>query len=111
MVVAKRRALGGGTVEGLTDRTHANLKGRTTGPTIHDAKAVLRLSQLGRRLPCACLLLDVSKAHRRFKLSRGDWRYAACRLTPREVYVNTTGFYGLASSQWWRAHRARHCIG
>ena len=61
----------------------------------------MRLSQERQRAPCGLLVFDGSKAHRRIKLRRQDWRYAVCKLAPGEVYVNTSGVYGIASAQWW----------
>ena len=47
------------------------------------------------------LKADVSKAHRRFKLIREDWGLIACEVVPGEVWLNTVGFFGLASSNYW----------
>ena len=47
------------------------------------------------------LKADVSKAHRRFKLIREDWGLVACEVVPGEVWLNTVGTFGLASSNCW----------
>ena len=99
--LAKVRSVHDCTVAGLTSHIHQHLEGRTTGPTVQDAMCVMRLSQERQRAPCGLLVFDGSKAHRRIKLRRQDWRYAVCKLAPGEVYVDTSGVYGIASAQWW----------
>ena len=47
----------------------------------------------------ALVQLDVSRAHRRIRIRRSDWKYIAFKLGQR-YWVNTCAAYGIASAQW-----------
>ena len=51
-------------------------------------------------MPSTCQKTDVSKAHRRIKLKRKDWRHGAAAVGD-EFWINKCGIYGIASAQWY----------
>ena len=46
---------------------------------------------------------DVSKAHRRVKVRRKDWKYQACQLRPGTIWLNKVGTFGIGSAAYWWA--------
>lgn len=92
----KLRTIHDGTVNKVNPWIKRNQKQRTTAPTLADLMTGLGLtSRVRRRL----LKLDASKAHRRIKILRKDWKYMTAR-TSRGVWVNKVGTYGVASAQY-----------
>jgi hypothetical protein len=95
-----------------------NTHEKTTAPTVNDCLyAVQCLHKLrsspGDRVPgCTwktpmpqeewvILKADVSKAHRRIKVHRADWRYQVA-INKGHYWVNKVGTYGMASAQlYW----------
>ena len=45
---------------------------------------------------------DITKAHRRIKVLKPDWKYQVAQLGPEAWWVNKMGTYGMASAQlYW----------
>jgi hypothetical protein len=97
----KCRTLHDGKIVGLTSAIRKNLRGRTTSPSVHEARYAMRHSRQSMQCRLGALIFDVSKAHRRCKLHPKDRKYATARLAQDEIYVNLAGTYGIASAQWW----------
>ena len=92
----KLRTIHDGTVSDVNPRIKANQQYKTTAPGLQDALTAL--------LMCATTLttvfkLDVSRAHRRMKIRRSDWRYQTAQ-TASGIWVNKVGTYGVASAQY-----------
>ena len=49
---------------------------------------------------------DVSKAHRRVKVQRADWKYQACQLEAGTIWLNRVGTFGIGSAAYWWARVA-----
>ena len=49
---------------------------------------------------------DITKAHRRIKVLKSDWRYQIAQLGPKSWWVNKVGTYGMASSQLYGGRMA-----
>ena len=48
------------------------------------------------------LKADITKAHRRIKVLKPDWKYQVAQLGPEAWWVNKVGTYGMASAQlYW----------
>ena len=47
------------------------------------------------------LKADISKAHRRVKVRRGDWGLQACRVRSRRVWLNRVGTFGVGTAGYW----------
>ena len=58
------------------------------------------------------LKADITKAHRRIKVLKSDWRYQVAQLGPKSWWVNKVGTYGMASAQlyWGRMAALLLCI-
>ena len=54
----------------------------------------------GHTIEKSILKLDISKAHRRIKILRKDWKYIAAEVDG-EIYLNLVGTFGVASAQWY----------
>ena len=92
----KLRTIHDATINHVNEWIRRNQLEKTTAPTLHDAMTALHHCP-----PDTVLLkLDVTKAHRRIKLLRKDWKYVAALLGD-EVWLNTVGTYGVASAQYY----------
>jgi len=103
----------------------SNTSERTTAPTVMDC--VQALHWLHSMKPCpptpaicgegnsedgwqppeadqawTLLKADITKAHRRIKVLKPDWKYQVAQLGPKAWWVNKVGTYGTASAQlYW----------
>ena len=92
----KLRTIHDGTVNKVNPWIKKNQRQRTTAPTLADLMTSLGLT---RRVKRRLIKLDASKAHRRIKILRKDWRYMTAR-TSSGVWINKVGTYGVASAQY-----------
>ena len=92
----KLRTIHDGTVNKVNPWIKKNQHQRTTAPTLADLMTSLGLT---RRVKRRLLKLDASKAHRRIKILRKDWRYMTAR-TSSGIWINKVGTYGVASAQY-----------
>jgi len=107
---------------GANTHIQANTTERTTAPTIMDciqALHWLHVIQPGPFTPAGCgeedlgdgwtpptkdqawtlLKADITKAPRRIKVLKPDWKYQVAQLGPEAWWVNKLGTYGMASAQ------------
>ena len=105
----KIRTIFDATISEVNNWIRKHLLHKTTAPTLHDlmwARMRLRQSikhQADRRLPGRRFTLfksDVSKAHRRVKVRKADWKYMVAHVLG-EYWVNQVGTYGVASAQYF----------
>ena len=95
----KVRTIHDGTVNNVNPWIQHHMHQKTTVPLPTDLLYTLALAaQDGIKL--TTLKTDVSKAHRRVKLLRKDWKYTAAEIEG-DIYVNKCGTYGVASAQWY----------
>ena len=96
----KIRTIRDATATGVNDRIRNNQKEKTTAPTVVDflhTRAVDKFTGRGR---VKLLKADVSKAHRRIKIRKQDWKYITAKVGD-DIYVNKVGTYGVASAQYY----------
>ena len=96
----KIRTIHDATATGVNDRIRNNQKEKTTAPTVVDflhTRAVDKFTGRGR---VKLLKADVSKAHRRIKIRKQDWKYITAKVGD-DIYVNKVGTYGVASAQYY----------
>ena len=98
----KLRTIHDGTINEVNPWIQRHQPQRTTAPGLPDLLTALRLTRRQRRL---LLKLDASKAHRRIKVLRKDWRYMTAKIKGR-IWVNKVGTYGVASAQYHRGRMA-----
>ena len=112
----KVRTIFDGTVIFVNEWIRRLCREKTTAPTLADALQALHwLTSFGqgalanssdKPLPQRYVLLkaDVSKAHRRVKIQRKDWKYQIAKINGK-YWVNKVGTYGVASAQlyWGRS--------
>ena len=117
----KVRTLYDGSVGGQNDHIRKNTEEKTTSPAVHDCLRALhwcRHAAADPGTPVApeaakhwppphkdedyfILKADVTKAHRRIKVKRKDWKYQVAKLDGK-YRVNKVGIYGMSSAQlYW----------
>ena len=98
------------TIRLLFDGTHGvpinkgiRVRDQDRGPAAPDIKRVL-IQQASQSGPKFGFKLDVKDAHRLIPIKPCDWHLLACRSEKsKNVYVNTSGTFGVASAAyWWR---------
>ena len=91
------------TVRLLFDGTHvgSNQRDQDRSPAAPDIKRVIR--QLADHVgPKFGFKVDVKDAHRLVPIKPWDWHLLACRCElSKEVYVNKTETFGVASAAYW----------
>eukprot|EP00435_Cladocopium_sp_Y103_P018030 s1944_g4.t1 len=121
----KVRTIFDGTWGGANTHIQANTKERTTAPTVMDCVQALHwLHAVSQSASGSAngeqgdtsdkwspppsdtvwilLKADITKAHRRIKVLKQDWKYQVAQLGPEAWWVNTVGTYGMASAQlYW----------
>ena len=96
----KVRLLFDGT-HGVPVNKNIRVRDQDRAPAAPDLKRVLR--QLANQEgPKFGFKVDVSDAHRLIPIKPCDWHLLACRSEKgKDVYINTTGTFGVANT-WWR---------
>ena len=105
----KIRMLFDGT-HGVPVNQNIRVRDQDRSPAAPDVKRVLRqlAKQQGRKFG---FKVDVKDAHRLIPVSPLDWHLLACRGTcSGDVYVNTTGTFGVASAAYWWSRVATAAI-
>ena len=111
------------TIRLLFSRTHGvpvnkgiRVRDQDKSPAAQDIKRVLR-ELAESHGPKFGFKVDVKGAHRLIPISPQDWHLLACRSEKtKEVYINMTGTFGVASAAYWwsrvatAAVRGAHCI-
>ena len=100
----KVRTIFDASIIGVNDNIRANTDKKTTAPTLYDLlTARLHLTQG----PLTLFKSDASKAHRRIKVQKKDWKYMMVTIK-HKFWVNMLGTYGVASAQlYWGRLAAR----
>jgi len=112
----KIRTIFDGTVIFVNEWIRRLCREKTTAPTLADALQALhwlrhfgqgplaQSSELPQPSRYVLLKADVSKAHRRVKIQRKDWKYQVAKINGK-YWVNKVGTYGVASAQlyWGRS--------
>ena len=93
----KLRTIHDATVNNVNPWIQYHLTERTTAPTLHDLLHVLCICDTNNLV---LLKLDVTKAHRRIKVRRCDWKYITALIND-QIWVNKCGTYGVASAQYY----------
>ena len=96
------------TIRLLFDGTHGvpvnkgiRVRDQDKSPAAQDIKRVLR-ELAESHGPKFGFKVDVKDAHRLIPISPRDWHLLACRSEKtREVYINTTGTFGVANAAYW----------
>ncbi len=105
----KVRTIFDASITHVNDKIRARMRKKTTAPGLHDLMWARK--RLQRRTPNKVRLTlfktDASKAHRRIKVRRKDWKYMVAKTgTPSDssswkFWINKVGTYGVASAQWY----------
>ena len=74
-----------------------HLHEKTTAPTLHDVLTALHILD---DTNVTLLKLDITKAHRRIKVRKTDWKYITAKVG-NQVWVNKCGTYGVSSAQYY----------
>ena len=93
----KLRTIHDASVNMVNKWIQANLVEKTTAPALHDLMTALHILQDEH---VTLLKLDVTKAHRRIKVRKRDWKYITAKLG-NEVWINKCGTYGVSSAQYY----------
>ena len=93
----KVRTVLNATIVGVNDNIRSHINKKTTSPTLHDL-----LWERGQMTDEDLSLFksDVSKAHRRIKIRRQDWKHMIATIK-NLFWVNMVGTYGVASAQFY----------
>ena len=98
----KVRTIQDGTKCGANPHIRHHTPQKTLVPHIPDllhALAVISAEAVVTHYPML-LKMDITKAHRRIKVMRKDWKYIATKVGD-EVFLNTAGAFGIASAQYY----------
>ncbi len=93
----KLRTIHDASINMVNDWIQKHLHEKTTAPTLHDVMTVLHILD---DTNVTMLKLDITKAHRRIKVQRKDWKYITAKVG-NQVWVNKCGTYGVASAQYY----------
>ncbi len=93
----KLRTIHDATVNMVNEWIQKHLHEKTTAPTLHDVLTVLHILD---DTNVVLFKLDITKAHRRIKVRRSDWKYITAKVG-NQVWVNKCGTYGVSSAQYY----------
>ena len=93
----KLRTIHDATVNMVNQWIQQHLHEKTTAPTLHDLLTALHILNDQN---VTLLKLDITKAHRRIKIRRRDWKYMTAKIG-NNVWINKCGTYGISSAQYY----------
>ena len=120
----KVRTVHDGTIVNVNPWIQRNTPCKTTSPGLHDLlwariralqflrtkKSRRQITEIrpaathgadnGKKIRVTFFKADVTKAHRRIKVRRKDWKYQAAKVK-NQVWLNLVGTYGIASAQYY----------
>ncbi len=93
----KLRTVHDATVNMVNEWIQKHLHEKTTAPTLHDVLTALHILD---ETHVILFKLDITKAHRRIKIRRKDWKYITAKVGD-QIWVNKCGTYGVSSAQYY----------
>ena len=96
----KVRTIHDGTVVQVNRWIRMNTPERQLMPTVADGQRAIAILEEDTGERITQLRGDASKAHRRTKVLRKDWKYMAAKIGGKH-YINKVGTYGVASAQYY----------
>ena len=93
----KLRTIHDATVNMVNEWIQKHLQEKTTAPSLHDLLTALHILDDTNVI---LFKLDITKAHRRIKVRRSDWRYITAKVG-NQIWVNKCGTYGVSSAQYY----------
>jgi hypothetical protein len=97
---SKKRPLHDGTIIGINPRIRQNIQVKGQCPMAPDMAHAAAVHRDTSSVRLALFQADISKAHKRFKISRKDWRYLTAKVK-QKTFVNMVGVYGVSSMQFY----------